>query len=98
MEDKLQILIEKVSKLEKSIDAMMKTMESHRAEHGFSKMQDGGVNAQVGQPRMGQPGMGGPNGGGMQQGMGGGMPGMGGGYQMPGMGGGGPDPSRPPGM
>ena len=98
MEDKLQILIEKVSKLEKSIDAMMKTMESHRAEHGFSKMQDGGVNAQYGQPGMGQPGMGGPNGGGMQQGMGGGMPGMGGGYQMPGMGGGGPDPSRPPGM
>ena len=74
--------------------AMAKNMEAHRVEHGFSKMQDGGVNAQFGQ----QPGMSGPNGGGMQHGMGGGMPGMGGGYQMPGMGGGAPDPSRPPGM
>ena len=86
MEDKLQILIEKVSKLEKSIDAMMKTMESHRAEHGFSKMQDGGVNKNFGADMSGMPpGMGG--GGGMDRGYG--MPGMGSPMQ---------DPSRPPGM
>ena len=40
MEDKdyLELLVAKVSKLEKSIDAMMKTMEEHKLEHGFGKM------------------------------------------------------------
>ena len=45
MEDKdyLELLVAKVSKLEKSIDAMMKTMEEHKLEHGFGKMKDGGI-------------------------------------------------------
>ena len=88
MEDRdyLELLIAKVNKLEKSIDAMMKTMEEHKLEHGFDKMQDGGVNKNFGADMSGMPpGMGG--GGGMDRGYG--MPGMGSPMQ---------DPSRPPGM
>ena len=92
MEDRdyLELLIAKVNKLEKSIDAMMKTMEEHKLEHGFGKMQDGGVNARFG---------GGSSPSGMPMG---GPPGMGGGmdrgYGSPGMGAPMSDPSRPPGM
>ena len=53
-------------------------------EHGFDKMQDGGVNRNFGGPSGMPPGMGG---GGMDRGYG--MPGMGSPMQ---------DPSRPPGM
>jgi hypothetical protein len=91
MEDKLDLMLAKIMQLEKSINAMQETMEAHRVEHGFAKMQDGGVNSQFGDTQMGGGGY--PQGGPM-----GGMPGMGGGMQMPGPGIGGPDPSRPPGM
>ncbi len=95
MEDKLDLLLAKLIKLEKTIESMKATMEAHRVEHGFAKMQDGGVNAQfTGQqtpPGMGVGGMpqGGPPGIGR---------GMGQGYQMPGQGMPMQDPSRPPGM
>ena len=91
MEDKLDLLLSKLNKLEETILEMKETIDAHRVEHGFAKMQDGGVNGQFDQS-MGS--------------MGGQMRG-GGGYQMPGMGGPmgpgmggmpGPDPSRPPGM
>ena len=96
MEDKIDLILYKLKDLKKEIDEVKAIVEAHRIEHGFAKMQDGGVNANFGgQQQQGPPGM---MGGGMQQGMGGGMPGMGGGYQMPGMGGGGPAPSRPPGL
>ena len=98
MEDKLDLLISKLNKLEETILEMKETIDAHRVEHGFAKMQDGGVNGQFDQS------MGGPMG---SQGPMGGQMGGGGGYQMP-MGGGpmgpgmagmpGPDPSRPPGM
>ena len=89
MEDRdyLELLIAKVNKLEKSIDAMMKTMEEHKLEHGFDKMEDGGVNRNFGST------MGGPMGG--PPGMGGGMDR---GYGMPGMGAPMSDPSMPPGV
>jgi|TARA_B100001093_G_scaffold217125_1_gene208349 hypothetical protein len=89
MEDRdyLELLIAKVNKLEKSIDAMMKTMEEHKLEHGFDKMKDGGVNRNFGST------MGGPMGG--PPGMGGGMDR---GYGMPGMGAPMSDPSMPPGV
>ena len=54
-------------------------------EHGFEKMQDGGVNRNFGGPTGMPPGMG--SGGGMDRG-----------YGMPGMGSPMSDPSRPPGM
>ena len=92
MEDKLDLLLAKLIKLEKTIESMKTTMEAHRVEHGFAKMQDGGVNANFGgQQQQGPPGM---MGGGMPMG----GPGMGGGYQQPGMGAPMSDPSRPPGM
>jgi|TARA_B100000287_G_C20329007_1_gene660942 hypothetical protein len=93
MEDKLDLLLSKLNKLEETILEMKETIDAHRVEHGFAKMQDGGVNGQFDQS------MGGP--------MGGQINGGGGGYQMPGMGGPmgpgmggmpGPDPSRPPGF
>ena len=92
MEDKLDLLLSKLNKLEETILEMKETIDAHRVEHGFAKMQDGGVNANFGgQQQQGPPGM-----------MGGGMPmsgpGMGGGYQQPGMGAPMQDPSRPPGM
>ena len=88
MEDKLDLLLAKLIKLEKTIESMKTTMEAHRVEHGFAKMQDGGGNANFGgQTQGGPPGMGGM-----------GMPGMGAGYQQPGMGAPMQDPSRPPGM
>ena len=90
MEDKLDLILYKVKTLEKKIDELTKTVDAHRVEHGFAKMQDGGINANFGgQQQQGPPGMGGmPMGG----------PGMGGGYQQPGMGAPMQDPSRPPGM
>tara|TARA_S200000501_G_C20791272_1_gene729640 strand:+ start:130 stop:405 length:276 start_codon:yes stop_codon:yes gene_type:complete len=91
MEDKIDLILYKLKDLKKEIDEIKAIVNAHRVEHGFAKMQDGGVNAQFGgqQQQSGPPGMMG----------GGGMPGMGGGYQRPGMGA--PpqqDPSRPPGM
>ena len=97
MEDKLDLLLSKLNKLEETILEMKETIDAHRVEHGFAKMQDGGVNRQFDQS------MGGP----MGQGPMGGQMNGGGGYQMPGMGGPmgpgmggmpGPDPSRPPGF
>ena len=93
MEDKIDLILYKLKDLKKEIDEVKAIVEAHRIEHGFAKMQDGGVNANFGgQQQQGPPGM-----------IGGGMPmsgpGMGGGYQQPGMGA--PqqqDPSRPPGM
>ena len=41
MEDKLDLMLAKIMQLEKSIDAMRQTMEQHRVEHGFDKMQPG---------------------------------------------------------
>jgi len=93
MEDKIDLLLFKVGNLEKKVDQLQKILEAHKVEHGFAKMQDGGVNSQFG----GQQ-----SSGGMPQGMPQGMPGMGGGmgqgYQMPGQGMPMQDPSRPPGM
>jgi len=91
MEDKIDLILYKLKDLKKEIDEIKAIVNAHRVEHGFAKMQDGGVNSQFGgQQQSGPPGM---------MGGGGGMPGMGGGYQRPGMGA--PpqqDPSRPPGM
>ena len=89
MEDKLDLILYKVKTLDKKIDELTKTVDAHRVEHGFAKMQDGGVNQQFG-----DNGFGGMPGGGMGMG----PPGMGGGYQQPGMGAPRQDPSRPPGM
>ena len=85
MEDKLDLILLKIKTLERKIDEITKTVEAHRVEHGFSKMQDGGVNANFGGQPQNMPGM--P-----------GMGGMGQGYQMPGQGMPMQDPSRPPGM
>jgi len=87
MEDKdyLELMLAKINKLEKAINSMKETMEQHRLEHGFDKMQDGGVNRNFGGPSSMPPGMG--SGGGMDRG-----------YEMPGMGSPMSDPSRPPGM
>ena len=103
MEDKIDLILYKLKDLKKEIEEVKAIVEAHRIEHGFAKMQDGGVNANFGgQTQGGPPGMGGMGmpgmGAGYQQpGMGGGMPGMGG-PMGPGPGIGGPDPSRPPGM
>ena len=85
MEDKLDLLLSKLNKLEETILEMKETIDAHRVEHGFAKMQDGGVNRNFGGPSGMPPGMG--SGGGMDRGYG--MPGMGSPMQ---------DPSRPPGM
>ena len=86
MEDRdyLELMLAKINKLEQAIYSMKETLDAHRVEHGFQKMQDGGVNSQFGGATSGY-------------GMGGGMTGMGG-PMGPGPGIGGPDPSRPPGM
>ena len=95
MEDKIDLILLKIKTLEKKLDELTKTVDAHRVEHGFQKMQEGGVNSQFNDNGLGgMPG----GGGGMP---GGGMPGMGGmgqGYQQPGMGAPMQDPSRPPGM
>ena len=92
MEDKIDLILYKLKDLKKEIEEVKAIVEAHRIEHGFAKMQDGGVNANFGgQQQQGPPGM---MGGGMPMG----MPGMGGGYQQPGMGAPMSDPSRPPGM
>ena len=87
MEDRdyLELMLAKINKLEQAINSMKETMEQHRLEHGFDKMQDGGVNRNFGGPSGMPPGMG--SGGGMDRG-----------YGMPGMGSPMSDPSRPPGM
>ena len=77
MEDKLDLLISKLNKLEETILEMKETIDAHRVEHGFAKMQDGGVNGQFDQSMGGSM---------LATSMGGQMNG-GGGYQMPGMGG-----------
>ena len=92
MEDKLDLILLKIKTLERKIDEITKTVEAHRLEHGFEKMQPGGVNKNfggVGQTPQGPPGMppGMGSGGGMDRG-----------YGMPGMGSPMSDPSRPPGM
>ena len=96
MEDKIDLILYKLKDLKKEIEEIKAIVEAHRVEHGFAKMQDGGINANFGgQQQQGPPGMGGMNGGGMPMG----MPGMGGGYQQHGMGA--PqqqDPARSPGM
>ena len=89
MEDKLDLILLKIKTLERKIDDISKTVEAHRVEHGFEKMQDGGINRNFGGAPQGMPGSGG---GGMMP------PGMGAGYQMPGQGMPMQDPSRPPGM
>ena len=98
MEDKLDTILLRLSKLQKTVDSLKESMYAHKVEHGFAKMQDGGVNAQF-TGQQSPPGMGGMpmGGGGMPQGMPGMGQGMGQGYQMPGQGM--PmrdDPSRPP--
>ena len=65
MEDKLDLILLKIKTLERKIDEITKTVEAHRLEHGFEKMQDGGINRNFGGTPQGMPG-------------GGGMPGMGG--------------------
>ena len=85
MEDKLDLILLKIKTLERKIDEITKTVEAHRLEHGFEKMQDGGINRNFGGPTGMPPGMG--SGGGMDRG-----------YGMPGMGSPMSDPSRPPGM
>ena len=89
MEDNLDLILLKIKTLERKIDDISKTVEAHRVEHGFEKMQDGGINRNFGGSPQGMPGSGG---GGMMP------PGMGAGYQMPGQGMPMQDPSRPPGM
>ena len=92
MEDKIDLILYKLKDLKKEIEEIKAIVEAHRVEHGFAKMQDGGVNANFGgQQQQGPPGM---MGGGMPMG----GPGMGGGYQQPGMGAPMSDPSSPPGM
>lgn len=92
--DQLDLILLKIKDMDKKINKIQETVEAHRVEHGFEKMQPGGVNQQFGDTPQGPPtgmppGMGGMGGGGMGQG-----------YQMPGMGAPpmGSDPSRPPGM
>ena len=112
MEDKLDLIILKLKTLEAKVTDIQKTVESHRIEHGFQKMQEGGINANFDNPE--NNGSAWP-----QPGSPPGMGGLGQGYQVPGMGappqnnprgyptphghppGFGPgdnDPSRPPGM
>ena len=85
MEDKIDLILYKLKDLQKELAEIKQTVEAHRVEHGFEKMQPGGVNksfGQVGQAPQGPPGMGG----------------MGQGYNMPGSGMPIDDPSMPPGM
>ena len=50
MEDRdyLELMLAKINKLEQAINSMKETLDAHRVEHGFQKMQDGGVNSQFG--------------------------------------------------
>ena len=95
MDEKIDLILLKLKELRTEVDEIKLLVESHRVEHGFQKMQDGGINANFGGDQQ-QPPQGPPTG--MPPGMGGG--GMGAGYQMPGMGAPpmGGDASRPPGM
>lgn len=112
MDDKIDLILLKIKSLETKVDDIQKTVESHRIEHGFQKMQDGGINANfensenngAAWPQSGaQPGMGGLGQGYQNPGMGAppqrnpqGYPGPAG--HPPGFGPGQNDPSRPPGM
>ena len=66
MEDKIDLILYKLKDLKKEIDEIKAIVNAHRVEHGFAKMQDGGVNAQFGgqQQQSGPPGM--MGGGGMR--------------------------------
>lgn len=112
MDDKIDLILLKIKSLETKVDDIQKTVESHRIEHGFQKMQDGGINANfensenngAAWPQPGaQPGMGGLGQGYQNPGMGAppqrnpqGYPGPA--SHPPGFGPGQNDPSRPPGM
>ena len=48
MEDKIDLILYKLKDLKKEIDEVKAIVEAHRIEHGFAKMQDGGVNANFG--------------------------------------------------
>ena len=99
MDEKIDLILLKLKELRTEVDEIKQLVESHRVEHGFQKMQDGGINANFGGDQQ-QPPQGPPTG--MPPGMGGGGFGQGAGYQMPGQGM--PmrqpmqDPTRPPGM
>tara|TARA_B100001250_G_scaffold176445_1_gene151619 strand:+ start:69 stop:395 length:327 start_codon:yes stop_codon:yes gene_type:complete len=108
MEDKIDLILFKIKELEKKMEETLAAVESHRVEHGFQKMQDGGINANfdVGGAQQSQNGW--PQPGPGQQGLSQGFqnPGMGAPQNSPqgfpgpppGFGQGGQDPSRPPGM
>ena len=91
MEDKIDLILYKLKDLQKEIAEIKETVEAHRVEHGFEKMQPGGVNRQFG---AGQKPQGGPPMG-MPPGMGSGGD-MDFGYGMPGSGLPPDDPSMPP--
>jgi len=59
MEDKIDLILYKLKDLKKELDEVKAIVEAHRVEHGFAKMQDGGVNANFGGQQQGPPGMGG---------------------------------------
>jgi len=92
MEDKIDLILYKLKDLQKELVAIKETVEAHRVEHGFEKIQTGGVNRQFGDQQSHQQG---PPG--MPPGMGSGG-GMDFGYGMPGSGMPVDDPSMPPGM
>ena len=88
MEDKIDLILYKLKDLQKELADIKSTVEAHRVEHGFEKMQPGGVNKNFGGDAMSShsnmpPGMG--SGGGMDFG-----------YGMPGSGMPIDDPSMPP--
>ena len=59
MEDKIDLILYKLKDLKKEIEEVKAIVEAHRIEHGFAKMQDGGINANFGgQTQGGPPGMG----------------------------------------
>ena len=86
MEDKIDLILYKLKDLQKELADIKSTVEAHRVEHGFEKMQPGGVNKNFGGDMMGGQSN-------MPPGMGGGMDF---GYGMPGSGMPVDDPSMPP--
>ena len=90
MEDKIDLILYKLKDLQKELAKLNQQSKPYRVEHGFEKMQPGGVNRQFG------------GGGDQQQGPPGMPPGMGSGggmdfgYGMPGSGMPIDDPSMPP--
>ena len=60
MEDKIDLILYKLKDLQKELAEIKSTVEAHRVEHGFEKMQPGGVNRQFGgggDQQQGPPGM-----------------------------------------